>query len=214
MPEDGVDLFDLEDPLYQLVKDDEGFSEEAKQALKKVRLFDFIPEHYQKELSLSMPIPLNSRTFLPPVGTLLKMLPYIKPQATSRILIIGMGTAFPAVFASLISGEVYLTEMDRSLFAEIQSVKSRKKLMNLFINSSQKADFWKEKGPFDLIIVMGALKTLPLSLTSQLRPRAEILFSLQDESGFQLLIHMKREKQGNVLKTLDQAFFPSIEFRP
>jgi len=126
-----------------------------------------------------------------------------------KVLEIGTGSGYQASILAEIASEVYTIEIVKEL-AEIAD-KRVKKLgyKNIYVKHADGYYGWKEKGPFDAIIITAASSHIPPSLTRQLKDGGVLIIPLGNPMTFQTLTLIK--KDGDKIRTsyiLDVRFVP------
>jgi len=92
-----------------------------------------------------------------------------------RVLEIGTGSGYQAAILSLLAKEVYTVEI-----VDILAKKARKRLerlgfKNVQVKSGSGEYGWKEKAPFDAIIITAATEKVPKELFKQLKDEGKLV---------------------------------------
>lgn len=95
--------------------------------------------------------------------------PSHKATEGKKVLEIGTGSGYQAAILSLLADKVYTVEVIPQLAN--QAKKRLKKLgyKNIEVKTADKEPGWKEKAPFDAIIVTAGMEKVPKSLFEQLK---------------------------------------------
>jgi len=118
--------------------------------------------------------------------------------ADSNVLEIGTGSGYQAAVCAEIAGQVYTIEIIKEL---AQSAKNRLKELgytNVFARAGDGYYGWKEKGPFDAIIVTAAAGLIPPPLIEQLKPKGIMILPLGSPYSVQTLVLITKDKNGKV----------------
>jgi len=126
------------------------------------------------------------------------MTEYLKIGIRSKVLEIGTGSGYQAAVCAEIAREVYTIEILEEL-----AKSAKKRLRELgYNNVSVKAGDgyfgWKEKGPFDAIIVTAAAGVIPPPLIEQLKPDGKMILPVGSPFGIQTLVLISKDEKGEV----------------
>ena len=132
--------------------------------------------------------------------TVAKMVESLKLEGFERVLEIGGGSAYQAAILSRLASEVYSVERLSSLAS-----RARKTLMsigcsNVLFKVGDGTLGWKDKAPFDAIIVGAASPSVPEELLHQVKDGGCVVIPI-DKNGSQRLI--KYKKRGNKIHQQD-----------
>lgn len=140
--------------------------------------------------------------------TVAKMIESLKLQGFEKVLEVGGGSAYQAAVLSRLANEVYSVERLSSLAS-----RARKTLMSIGCNNvlfkvGDGTLGWKDKAPFDAIIVGAASPSVPEELLHQVKDGGCVVIPI-DKNGSQKLIKYKR--RGN---KIHQQEIGECEFVP
>jgi protein-L-isoaspartate(D-aspartate) O-methyltransferase len=122
----------------------------------------------------------------------------LKLSPNSKVLEIGTGSAYQAAVCAEIAREVYTIEIIEEL---AKSATKRLKELGYRNVKSKAADGyfgWKDKAPFDAIIVTAAAGFVPPPLIEQLKPGGLLILPLGSPYGFQTLVLITKDDKGTV----------------
>ncbi|MHC4456780.1 MAG: protein-L-isoaspartate(D-aspartate) O-methyltransferase [Planctomycetota bacterium] len=122
----------------------------------------------------------------------------LKLKPDSRVLEIGTGSGYQAAVCAEIAREVYTIEIVEEL---AKSAKERLKELgypNVFVRAGDGYFGWEENAPFDAIIGTAAAGRIPPPLFKQLKPGGRMILPHEDSSGFQYLVLITKDEQGNI----------------
>jgi len=136
----------------------------------------------------------------------------LKLDPNYKVLEIGTGSGYQAAVCAEIVHEVYTIEILEEL---AESAKERLKELG-YKNTSVKAGDgyfgWKEKAPFDAIIVTAAAGFVPPPLIEQLKPNGRMILPLGSPFGVQTLVLVTKDDKGKVRskELLPVRFVPMV----
>lgn len=136
----------------------------------------------------------------------------LKLGADYKVLEIGTGSGYQAAVCAEIARQVYTIEILEEL---AESAGERLKKLgygNVFVRAADGYFGWKEKGPFDAIIVTCAAGFVPPPLIEQLKPDGRMILPLGSPFGAQTLVLVTRDDKGQVRsrRLLPVRFVPML----
>lgn len=145
----------------------------------------FFPENQvslaYSDLAIKLNNSGNSRTLLPPL-ILARMIQGSAPREGDRVLSIGGGGYSAALLAGLVT-EIVVVESDTVIAQRMQTAFKRLGLNNIHIEISALSRGAPHLGPFDIILVEGAVDKDLSGLCSQLKQGGRIMAIATPELG-------------------------------
>ena len=188
------------------------FSEAVMQAMQEVDRSEFVEGFYKQQAYENGPLPIgHGQTISQPyMVALMTDLLELTPQ--SVVLEIGTGSGYQAAVLSRIAKQVYTVEKIPEL---AEAATQRLKKLG-YTNIETRCDNgyygWREKGPFDGIIVTAAATHIPQDLVAQLKPGARMVIPVGMPYMSQVLMLLSTDAQGKsqVKSVLDVVFVPLV----
>ncbi|MBA8667485.1 protein-L-isoaspartate(D-aspartate) O-methyltransferase [Holosporaceae bacterium 'Namur'] len=166
------------------------------EAMLKVPRQEFIPEQEKHLAYVNRALPIGygqtiSQPFIVAIMTQAANL-----GNDSKVLEIGTGSGYQAAILGSICKEVYSIEVVEPLAK--QAIKVLKKLGydNIHIRVGDGYYGWKEKAPFDAIIVTAVIAKVPEALLSQLNIGGKLIIPVGEEYGDQELLAITKTNKG------------------
>ncbi|HET7710286.1 MAG TPA: protein-L-isoaspartate O-methyltransferase [Sphingomicrobium sp.] len=153
-------------------------------AMARVPREQFVPEHNRQLAYSDRSVPIgDGRELAPPVATGL-LLTAMALRPGQRALVIGSGSGYSAAVLSAIGLEVTAVEGSAELraLAEAQGVRT---------TSAKPEEGFAEAGPFDVILIDGAIEHVPDSIVAQLKDGGTIGFASLDRGVSRLTVGRK-----------------------
>ncbi len=97
-----------------------------------------------------------------------KLVQLAKPAQSEAVLEVGSGTGYGAAVLSQLAARVTALESDGELAAEAEANVAALGLANVTVATGALPEGWKSGGPFDVILVSGAVEVVPPALLAQL----------------------------------------------
>lgn len=143
-----------------------------------------------------LPIGLNQTISQPYIVAYMTEVLGLRPD--SRVFEVGTGSGYQAAVCAEIAQEVYTVEILEKL---AKSAKERLRELgyrNVTVKAGDGYFGWKEKGPFDAIIVTAAAGFVPPPLKEQLKPGGRMILPLGSPYGVQTLVLITKDDKGKV----------------
>ncbi|MFH1847451.1 MAG: protein-L-isoaspartate(D-aspartate) O-methyltransferase [Candidatus Omnitrophota bacterium] len=155
----------------------------------------------------SLPIGYGQTISQPYIGAYMTEAAGVRPN--DRVLEIGTGSGYQAAVLAEIVKEVYTIEIVEPLAAASRNRLDQLGYKNIFVKHGDGYQGWKEKAPFDAIIVTAAPEEMPEELIKQLRLGGRMVVPVGD--FFQELWFVEKTLMG-VKKTslLPVRFVPMV----
>lgn len=128
----------------------------------------FVDEKRRSLAYLDEDLQIAPGRYLMEPSPLAKLLQLAGILSTDRVLDVGTGTGYSAAVLSRLAASVVALESDQSLAASAREALSRTGAANVEVVVGPLASGHAAGAPYDVIVLQGAVDTLPDSLTAQL----------------------------------------------
>jgi protein-L-isoaspartate(D-aspartate) O-methyltransferase len=135
---------------------------------------EFLPAEKQEAAYLGENIDLGGNRVLLEPRTLAKMLDALDIQPDELVLDIGAAQGYSAAVAARLAEAVIAVEEDSALISEAQSQLTQVGADNVVLHEAKLIEGAPEHGPYDVILVQGAVEHLPEAITDQLKDGGRI----------------------------------------
>jgi protein-L-isoaspartate(D-aspartate) O-methyltransferase len=130
----------------------------------------------------------------------------------SKVLEVGTGSGYLAALISEIAREVYTIEIEAAPAAAAKKLLSKLGYKNVTVRHADGFIGWKERAPFDSIVLTCSPDHVPAPLVEQLREGGRIILPLGGEKKFQeLLLYTKANGELKLLRRLAPANFSPMK---
>jgi len=141
----------------------------------------FVPEGRAALAYLDRDIVIADATATEPARHLMKpvvlarLIQAADPRPQDRVLVLGAGSGYAAAVISRLAAAVVALEQNGSLVQQARSVLSALGIRNVTVVQGPLAAGAPASGPYDIIVIDGAVETLPEALCGQLSPHGRLV---------------------------------------
>ena len=169
-------------------------------ALRKTPRHLFVPANSLGDAYDDRPLPIGYGQTISQPYIVAFMTEVIKPQPTHRVLEIGTGSGYQAAILSGIVKEVYTIELIDSLASQAKTRLDKLTYKNVTVKTGDGYYGWKDKSPFDAIVVTAAAEHIPPPLIDQLKEGGRMIIPVGSPFMVQQLMLVEK-KDGKVRTT-------------
>ena len=171
--------------------------ESVLHAMQKVPRHLFVHVSYSAYAYEDHPLPITCKQTISQPYMVAFMTEAAQIDNQSLVLEIGTGSGYQAAILAEICKEVYSVEVIPELGNNTSQLLQKMGYKNVHIKIEDGYTGWKEKAPFDAIIVTAAAKKLPEKLLDQLKIGARLIIPIEDERHNQLLVKITKTNREN-----------------
>jgi protein-L-isoaspartate(D-aspartate) O-methyltransferase len=188
----------------EMVKDqieERGIHDAATLAsLRKVPRHLFVPKKSIDDAYDDRPLPIGFGQTISQPYIVAYMTEIVRPHASNRVLEIGTGSGYQAAVLANIVKEVYTIEIIDTLSKQATTLFNKLNYKNITVKTGDGYYGWKEKSPFDAIIVTAAAEHIPPPLIEQLKENGRMIIPIGSPFMVQQLMLVEK-KNGKVRTT-------------
>ena len=164
-------------------------------SLKEVQREFFVPLSIRHHAYDDSPLPIAAGQTIsqPNIVALMTSALQLKPHET--VLEIGTGSGYQAAILSRIVKQVYTVERIPELAAQAEALLKELHYGNIEVKLDDGTLGWKEKGPFDAIIVTAGGPSVPVALRDQLKVGGRLVIPVGEAVNQSLLLLQKIKEQ-------------------
>jgi protein-L-isoaspartate(D-aspartate) O-methyltransferase len=134
-----------------------------------VKREDFVPPAYRNLAFADMEIPIGSGQVMLAPRVEARLMQELASKNTDKVLEIGTGSGYMAALLAACADQVVTVESRPEIADFARQNLERAGVANVTIEIGDGANGWSQRGPYDAIVVSGALPSLPDALLKQLR---------------------------------------------
>ncbi|KAA2311457.1 protein-L-isoaspartate O-methyltransferase [Pseudooceanicola sediminis] len=135
----------------------------------------FVPQDRKEAAYLGENVSIGANRVLLEPRTLAKMLDAVDIQPDELVLDLGAGQGYAAAVMSRIAEAVIAVEEDADIAADSQQLLSDLGADNVVLHEAKLTEGAPEHGPYDVIVLEGAVEHLPEAITDQLKEGGRIV---------------------------------------
>ena len=169
-------------------------------ALRKTPRHLFVPTNSIANAYEDRPLPIGYGQTISQPYIVAYMTEIINPQPGHKVLEIGTGSGYQAAILSGIVKEVYTIELIDSLGSQAKSRLGKLNYKNVTVKTGDGYYGWKDKSPFDAIVVTAAAEHIPPPLIEQLKEGGRMIIPVGSPFMVQQLMLVEK-KDGKVRTT-------------
>ena len=139
----------------------------------------FVPQNLKVRAYNDSPLPIGQGQTISQPYIVALMTANLELKNTDIVLEIGTGSGYQAAVCAEIVREVYTVEILDKLAESAEERLNKLGYRNVFVKAGDGYFGWKEKGPFDAIIVTCVAGFVPPPLVEQLKPSGKMISPLE-----------------------------------
>lgn len=179
-------------------------------AMRKVVRSRFVPESSKRDAYSDEPQSIGYGQTISQPYIVAHMTEVLEIQPCDRVLEIGTGSGYQSAVLAELAKEVFTIEKIKNLSDSAQRVLSELGYSNIYFHVSDGWHGWKEKAPFDKIIVTAAAKRVPADLVSQLKEGGRMIIPV-GETNQKLVLGEKKDGFFQTTEGIAVRFVPLVE---
>jgi len=165
----------------------------------------FVPQENAALAYIDRSIPLGSGRALNPPMTTGRLLTEAHPRAEDHALVIGGATGYAAALLAELVASVVLLEEDAALLGAARQAPASSRVS---IVEGPLAAGWKKKGPYDLILIDGAVEIVPQAIIDQLADGGRLAAGILDRGVTRLSLGRRSGKGFGLVAFADAEAAP------
>ena len=166
----------------------------------------FVPEGRRPLAYIDRAVPLGGDRFLNSATALGLLLTQLEPKRGERALVVGCGTGYSAAVLGEMGVDTIALESEPQLAAA-----ARERGLKVFEGPLERG--WKRGGPYDLLLIDGAVEFIPDALIDQLKDGGRFGAPLTDRGVSRLVVGRKAEGSFGHYSIADAAVPPLPGFQ-
>ncbi len=176
-------------------------SASVKSAFLNVKRETFMPSHLQQSAYSDEALPIGSGQTISQPSTIAAMLELLQVQEGNNVLEIGAGSSYVLALLSELAGakgKVYGIEILPELKQRAEQTLRKCNYKNIKLKVGDGTLGWKEKAPFDRILLSAACPYVPKPLIEQLAENGRIVAPVGDK--YTQMMNIIKKIKGHIAK--------------
>ena len=179
-------------------------------AVREVPRKPFLPNEYASLAYENAAVPAANSSYYPSVDTTVSMIHHLRPKSWERVLILGINTGYAAALLSRLSSNIFVVELSASAESRSEAFYEEIGLENITLLKGDSLADWKSYGPFNSVLLHGAVSQIPAQLNAQLAEDGVLLVPLRDPWDIQILLKVTKKQGSLSFQVLEDELFPAI----
>ena len=178
--------------------------------MSEIPRHEFIPEKMRFQAYEDHPVPIGYGQTISQPYIVALMTQSLDLRGDEKVLEIGTGSGYQAAVLSRIVKEVYTIEIIPELAERANRTLHTLNYSNVHVKIGDGYYGWKEKAPFDAIIITAACDHVPPPLLKQLKKGGRLILPLGDVRTYQTLTLIEKKSEEKFLTT----YITNVRFVP
>jgi protein-L-isoaspartate(D-aspartate) O-methyltransferase len=162
------------------------------EAMTSVPRHLFVEERLRASAYRDRPLPIGQGQTISQPYIVALMTELLELKGNETVLEIGTGSGYQAAVLSHLAKEVYTVEIIPSLAERAKERLDRLGYANVSVKTGDGFFGWKEKAPFDAILLTASAESTPEPLWDQLRERGYLVMPMGEANKDQKLVRVKK----------------------
>jgi protein-L-isoaspartate(D-aspartate) O-methyltransferase len=190
-------------------------SPRVRAALGKVERHRLVPPEQRALAYRNHPLPIGQGQTISQPYIVALSTDLIVPEPQHVVLEVGTGSGYQAAVLGEIVGRVFSVEIIEPLGKEAAERLKALGYGNIEVKIGDGYQGWREKGPFDAIVVTAAAPQVPEALVAQLKNGGRMVIPVGQAGGTQELLLIVKTAEGKIerRKILPVRFVPLVPGR-
>lgn len=143
----------------------------------------FVPKGRQQIAYIDEDLPIGGDRYLMEPMVLARMLQEAWISDSDNVLVVGAAPGYGAAIAGRVAGSVFALESDGALASAMASTLTGLAIDNVVVVEGAHAEGFAKEGPYDVILLNGAVPRVPDALSEQLNEGGRLLSVVEDQDG-------------------------------
>jgi len=180
-------------------------------AMLSVERHLFVPEAYQFKAYDDCPLPIGEGQTISQPYIVAYMTEILNLSGDEKVLEIGTGSGYQAAILGKVAKEVYTIEVIEKLGKKAELLLKELEYKNIEVKIGDGYQGWKEKAPFDAIIVTCAPTHIPEALKEQLADDGIMVIPVGQRQAQKIVVLTKKKGKLKQKQVIAVRFVPMTD---
>jgi protein-L-isoaspartate(D-aspartate) O-methyltransferase len=172
--------------------------ERVMRALERVPRHEFVPPEQRRYAYDNRPLPIGHGQTISQPYIVAIMSDLVEPKPGCRALEVGTGSGYHAAVLAELCEQVNTIEIIEALGSAARARLARLGYRNVEVSVGDGYYGWKERAPFDIIVVTAVASHIPPPLLAQLKPGGRMILPVGSRFTAQQLVLVRKGEDGKV----------------
>lgn len=197
--------------ITQQLRTWEVLDENVLQTIDSTPREDFVPSDYKKLAFADMNIPLAHHQQMLTPKEEARLLQALNLQGTETVLEIGTGSGYMTALLAKMAKYVYSIDIFPDFTQQAQVKLASHNINNATLLTADAARGWEQQGPYDAIMITGALPFLPESFRNSLKPGGRLVAILGHPPAMEATLIKRSERSTWSTEKLFETVVPLLQ---
>ena len=174
-----------------------GISKEVISAFSSVNRSDFVPEDLILRSYTEKNLKLSSDRYLLRPNLIGEIINHVSPQSNESILVLPASTGYSSAIISNLAETVIAVEEEDNFISIAEKGMSKSGINNVVVIKKKINENCLDQGPFNAIIIEGAIDYLPDQFLDQLENHGRLLALIKKDDVTNAMMYIKSENSIN-----------------
>ncbi len=194
--------------MIELLKSRGIHDKKVLEAMSRVKRELFVLPDYKSQAYEDGPLPIGEGQTISQPYIVAYMTQELQLKGTEKVLEIGFGSGYQTAILAEIANEVYSIEINPKIYEFGRKNLEPLNYKNVSLKLGDGRTGWKDKSPFDAILVAAAPVELPRELEPQLKEGGRMVIPIGELSNQSLITFVKRKGRLVSEQSLPVRFVP------
>jgi protein-L-isoaspartate(D-aspartate) O-methyltransferase len=166
------------------------------QALDRVPRHEFVPQDSLEWAYIDYQVPIGIGEYMLSPTVEARLIQELRLNPDDKVLEVGTGTGYVTALLAELAGEVWSVEVTPGFKVEAEQRLQRMGYSNVHVEVGDGSGGWERQGPYDAILVTGAMPELPEGFKEQLKEHGRIVCILDGNPPIQEATRITKMSEG------------------
>jgi len=174
------------------IKPIEGIKENILNAFYSINRDDFVPQHLKESSYVEKNLILERDRFILRANLVAKVISALNISTEENVLVIGSSTGYSSAIISKIAETVISIEEDKDLLNFSEEAVKKNGIDNVVFINNPMIEGCEDQGPFNAIIIEGAIEEVPKKILNQLDDNGRLIAMISEENSCNVIEYVNK----------------------